>query len=76
MIDQAGSGLSSSLTCDWTRKCSSSVLCTCVYMRAAVCVSEMCDEDLQSWGWTDLCVPPVVFKSMWLQVVCLQDGFI
>lgn len=36
----------------------------------------MCDEDLHSWGWTDLCVPPVVLESMGLLAVCLNNGFI
>lgn len=34
-----------------------------------ICVSEMCNKDLQSWGWTDLCVPPsVVSECTWLLV--------
>lgn len=63
--------LNSSLTCDWTRKCSRSVLCTrVVFIQPCVCVSEMCVEDLQSWGWTDLCVPPPdVFD-------CIDVGFL
>lgn len=44
--------------------------------RVCVCVSEMCVEDLQSWGWTDLCVPPPdLLDCMWMLVFFLPLFF-
>lgn len=51
-------------------------VCVCVSECLRACEREMCDEDLQSWGWTDLCVPPhvaVAFLPLPDQLIVLSS---